>query len=141
MLRGCNSRTQGHTGLLSVSSVESQWFDKPVSVLVTFLPGYWIFECNCTRSRVNEFGTEVNQMHETHFDLERHSTQDCRPGDFDTNQWSSFLRSKKGFRHSGSPAFFFDEIHSALYRNSRNSGPSLICSYVTRRLVSLLYRS
>ena len=42
----------------------------------------------------------------THFDLERHSTQDCKPGDFDTNQWRSFLGSEKGVRHSGSPAFF-----------------------------------
>ena len=42
----------------------------------------------------------------THFDLERHSTQDCKAGDFDTNQWRSFLGSEKGVRHSESPAFF-----------------------------------
>ena len=55
----------------------------------------------------------MDEMHDTnyfedwtHFDLKRHSTQDRRPGDFDTNQWSSFLGSIKGVRHSGSPSFF-----------------------------------
>ena len=60
-----------------------------------------------------------------------------RPGDFDTNQWGSFLGSKKKAFDAVDHQLFLTKF-SAIYRNS---GPSLICSYVTRRLVSPLYRS